>query len=783
MLLERLKPQGLKTKTIRARLIRLYVPLLLLIQIPSLLLIEMAAHKDQKRAAKRDLEIFFTIYRKLLVEHFNDLSIAAASLAADSRFLENIDEQNLKVVSAYLEAIQKMAAVDLALIVAADGTIVVPNSEVDNKHNNRKSADRFSSPKPFTPNQAFVGSVDSRFYKSTAIPLSLNQSPPLWLVAGLELNEEISLDPNLASVASVNLLLLTKDVFGNWQLSRSNSKKDPISSYILENYTKFQDGRIHHSQAEKHNFAFLELPLNFATDDSSVAIVLYHEQPASYDALSIDIILISVVGLIILIIGSFHIAGSISKPLSSLIKVAIQVKESLYRKIPAKQNYREFTDLADMFSSMTEGIQERENLIGHQLHHDAETGLPNLRHFEKTVENEILKKEPFDVLNIRIERLKDIRTTIGHTKAYMVVQQVSGKLLNCATKLHGLSRLSTTTFGVIVPHTVDPASVIRQIDGKLRHSIQIDDAVIDIHIRMGLASFPIDTKQAEDIIRLSEIATTQAKREGKKFAKYDLKKDTASSRTLSLMSEMQLSLADGGICFHYQPKLDLGTGNITQAEALMRWHHPTIGFIAPKDFIPLAEDTGHIHHLTSWALHAAIRQATCWRSNGLDMAVAVNISAQSFSTQDLVSEIANLLGIHQLPPNKLILEVTESSLMRDPERTLCVLTELHDMGVLIAIDDYGTGYSCLSYLKNLPVDEIKIDKSFVQNINDNEEDKILVRSTIDLAHQLSLQVTAEGIENRESRFLLDSYGCDKLQGHHISKPLSLREFEAFVAQR
>jgi EAL domain-containing protein (putative c-di-GMP-specific phosphodiesterase class I) len=246
-----------------------------------------------------------------------------------------------------------------------------------------------------------------------------------------------------------------------------------------------------------------------------------------------------------------------------------------------------------------------------------------------------------------------------------------------------------------------------------------------------------------------------------------------------MMGELRQGLEKGQFKFYFQPKVDIARGKVTAVEALIRWVHPERGFMPPDLFIPLAEQTGNIGRLTAWVLETAIAQSRAWSEKGIDVRIAVNLSARDLMNRHLPDMIAVLLAKHGVGHERLILEITESAIMEDPVHAVGVLKALNGMGLTLSIDDYGTGYSSLAYLKSLPVQEIKIDKSFVLKLASSPGDEILVRSTIDLGHNLGLKVTAEGIEDAASMAILDAYGCETGQGYFISKPLPAAEFETF----
>jgi EAL domain-containing protein (putative c-di-GMP-specific phosphodiesterase class I) len=284
-------------------------------------------------------------------------------------------------------------------------------------------------------------------------------------------------------------------------------------------------------------------------------------------------------------------------------------------------------------------------------------------------------------------------------------------------------------------------------------------------------------------MKRADIAMYDAKKSHSSSAIYEPGRDEHSLRRLSILSELRQAIARDELTVHYQPKIDIATSRAIHAEALVRWHHPTYGRIAPDEFIPLAEQSGQIGAITKWMLRKAITQCAQWGASGLDLCVAVNLSALDLYDSELPTFISGLLGEAGLPGSKLLLEITESAVMKDPTFAVRILGELKRRGVSLAIDDFGTGYSSLAHLKRLPVDELKIDKSFVVNLSSTaHDDMVIVRSTIELGHNMGLKVIAEGVENAEALSALGSMGCDMAQGYFVSRPLPADEFARWMRE-
>ena len=314
-----------------------------------------------------------------------------------------------------------------------------------------------------------------------------------------------------------------------------------------------------------------------------------------------------------------------------------------------------------------------------------------------------------------------------------------------------------------------------RIAQALDRPVILEGHPFEVGASIGVALAPEHGEDATTLLRRADVAMYTAKNASDPYAVYQPDQDQHSPRRLALIGELRQAIADGQLLLHYQPKVDLGSGCFGGVETLVRWQHPTHGMIPPDQFIPLAEHTGLIKPLTHWVLDAALRQCRAWHDEGLDLRVAVNLSARLLTDPGVVDLITELLHARGVEARWLEIEITESAVMADPVGALTILTRLHDMGIRLSIDDFGTGYSSLSYLKRLPVDEIKIDKSFVLEMPTNGDDETIARSIIDLGHNLGLRVVAEGVEDDATWAQLATMGRDVAQGYFISRPIPAPE--------
>jgi diguanylate cyclase (GGDEF)-like protein len=426
----------------------------------------------------------------------------------------------------------------------------------------------------------------------------------------------------------------------------------------------------------------------------------------------------------------------------------------------------------------------------HQALHDGLTGLPNRTLFNQRVQRAIAAAEPVAgqvaVLLIDVNRFKEVNDTLGHHNGDLLLQDFSTRLQHTLRPGDTVARLGGDEFGIVVPRVVDADGAVGVAERVLRaigDPFPLHDMTLDVDAAIGIAVFPEHGEDPLTLLQRADVAMYAAKSSHAGYEVYTPENDRYSPRRLALVGELRSAASHGELHLHYQPKCDLRTARITGVEALVRWEHPRYGPVAPDEFIPVAEQTGSIAALTRFVLEEALAQCSTWGRAGVDLGMAVNVSARSLLDTDLPDEIDALLRSAGVAAHRLTLEVTESSVMADPVRTTSVLDRLHDLGVHLSIDDFGTGYSSLSYLQRLPVDEIKIDRSFVQRMAADRSDDVIVRSTIDLGHNLGLRVVAEGVEDRESCDRLSSLGCDAAQGYWLSRPVPAAEITGLVARR
>jgi len=448
----------------------------------------------------------------------------------------------------------------------------------------------------------------------------------------------------------------------------------------------------------------------------------------------------------------------------------------------------QFAGAIAMLKDVTERKQA-EAALAHQALHDSLTGLPNRNLLHDRLEQAILTGRREDrrlaLLLIDLDRFKEVNDTFGHHYGDLLLKQVGPRLRGALRESDTVARLGGDEFAVLLPTCTD-VEAAQLAATKLLEALQepfvVEGQSLSISGSMGIVLYPDHGEDVQTVMRRADVAMYAAKRDGEGFSVYAMELDQHSASRLTLSSQLRQSIEANELVMHYQPKISLRSQQLIDVEALVRWQHRDHGLMGADHFVPLAEQTGLIKALSQWVLKAVLEQSQVWRAAGLKIGVAVNLSMRNLHDPQLPDQIAELLQRWQLPADMLRLEITETALMTNPARTMDVVTRLSELGTHLSIDDFGTGYSSLAYLKRLPVREIKIDKSFVRDMATNENDAVIVRSTIDLGHNLGLEVVAEGVETQDAWEQLVDLGCDLAQGYYMAVPMSVADLEIWLKQ-
>jgi len=503
---------------------------------------------------------------------------------------------------------------------------------------------------------------------------------------------------------------------------------------------------------------------------------------------------ITLLGLGAFALGSGLTARRMSAPLRALAEAADRLGAgNLDTPMSGLQREGELGLLAQSFERMRINVADQQQQLVQLAHWDSLTGLPNRLQFRDAVNQAIAQAEAVvaadatarpsvAVLMLDLARFKHVNDVLGYRFGDLLLQRVAERLSQHNVRGDDIvARLGGDEFAVLLRHgdAALAASVAQRITQAFDSPLTLEEHSVDMGAGIGIACWPEHAEDADALLSRAEVALYAAKRRSDGPLLYHAGIDAASAQTLSLLTELRNAIDRNELRLYLQPKLMLDTGRVGGAETLVRWMHPQRGLVEPMEFIPFAEQTGFIRTLTMWVFEEAARHWLRLHAQGLPLVLSINLSTRDLLDQDLPQKFDALLVKHRVPAEAFCLEITERAIMDDPQRALVTLNRLSGLGFKLSIDDFGTGYSSLAYLKHLPVDELKIDKSFVLGMETDLDDAKIVRSIIDLAHNMGLTVVAEGVESAPVWTLLRELECDAAQGYHMGKPMPANEFPAW----
>lgn len=512
------------------------------------------------------------------------------------------------------------------------------------------------------------------------------------------------------------------------------------------------------------------------TADSSIAVLLTANigsaaQP--FNDLRTQLLVIVIVTLLVTVVVTLVASRRFVEPLSALARVADAIARGQYKqKIPFIGG-DEVGTLAHALDSMQSAIEEREQEIWFQSQHDVLTGLANQRAFHEYAHHRLQTKAPWSLIVVNLDNFRRLNEMFGRSICDELLQQFAQRLERlCADKFF-LARLQGDEFVLIYDGNLDHAEVeLKNVLAAAQENIVMQQVSYSLALSAGMVEAPRHTEERDELVRLAQFARSKAKQEKRTYARYEDGEDKPYLRTLAISAAIPTAIEEQRFSLAYQPQIDSASGAAVSVEVLIRWQDKTLGFVSPAEFIPLAEQSGHIFAITRWVLVASLKQIAQWQSIHPGLQLSVNLSASDLAESHLLDVVFGALAEAKVAATLLTVEVTESAVVNEPEKAMAQLTKLRAAGVKVAIDDYGTGYSSLAQLRDMPATELKIDRSFIMNLAEQVGDQTIVQSTIQMAHQLGLKVVAEGVEDEATAVLLRRYQCDVLQGYFYSKPLA-----------
>jgi diguanylate cyclase (GGDEF)-like protein len=775
-----------------ARVVALFLGLLALVQIASFSAISVGLNKHSRSALPDQLAVGERVLKALLDQRAQTLTEAARVLAADYGFREAVLSGDRPTIGSVLENHgERIGATEVALLGTDFSLIATAGHGMERTDLAPAAAALAALPAHSSGTNGLV-IVQGRPHQLVLVPMKA----PLqvgWVAMGFPLDERLGKD--MRQLSALNLTLLTREQADAPWLSAISTLSPAAAQRLAGQDWPAQPagmtpvsvdgeelgvrGRWLTALAERPGAAVLAL-VSLSIDDATRT-----PRDLQYGLLAITLLAFAIFA-----VGSLYTTRRVTTPLRQLTQAAERLGSGDYdTPMRGLDRSDEIGQLAQSFEAMRVSVAEQQAQNLRLAYWDALTGLPNRAQFGKAVAQAIAdaadSRAPVAVLMLDLDRFKHVNDVLGYPFGDLLLQAVGERLTQQVMRDGDLvARLSGDEFAVLL-RSGDAAlaeSVAQRIARAFEQPLTLQEQKVDMGAGIGIACWPQHAADADTLINRAEVAMYAAKHRGSGVLMYDPALDAASAQTLSLLGELRQALEQGELRLYLQPKLALGTGAVVGAEALLRWQHPTRGLVPPMQFIPFAEQTGFIRQLTMWVFEAS---AQAWRdlhADGTVLVLSVNLSTRDLLDQDLPAKFERLLLKHRVPAEAFCLEITESAIMDDPQRALETLKRLSGMGFKLSIDDFGTGHSSFAQLGTLPVDELKIDRSFVMAMDGDPKQARIVQSIIDMAHTLDLTVVAEGVEDAKAWDLLRDLRCDQAQGYHMGKPMPANDFVAWSAR-
>jgi diguanylate cyclase (GGDEF)-like protein len=768
-------------RSLHSRIVIFFTLLLVAVQLIAFIIINSTS---QEIAYKQNIQALKTadmVFRQLSAQNRQRLIDTANLLSSDFGFRKAVATNDSGTVLSVLNNHGARIKADRMLLVSLDNVVLADTLSPAEFPKQSPLANLIQSAEKTTNGASGLLLIDQKAYQIVLVPV-LAPDPIAWVAMGFLIDDKLV--HQLHDVTGLQVTFLYQTNQGLTLLASTQP------SEAAQNILKAANNSVSFDQPitiDDHISLFTiqqkERDLTFIT----VLQRSWQESIESLNQLRMMLFELALISLILSLFGSFFLARKITHPLKILAYVVNNLRNGDYSEV-AKLSYDERFEKVPLSSSTKEVDILRQAYVEilRLAHEDVLTGLPNRVLFNDRLKQMVkLAKRTngsFFVLMLDLDRFKFINDTMGHHAGDEVIKIIGSRLKSLLRESDTVARLGGDEFALILTN-VQLANVkilVKKLQKCIEVPMDLEGNLVDVSCSIGIAVFPEHGDDDATLLRHADAAMYSAKSEKIGSAIYDPNKNTPQKKQLNLLGELRNAIENNEFELHYQPQIDLLHSRVVAVEALIRWRHPIRGMVPPLEFIEFAESSGLIRDITQWVVNKAILQCKQWLDEGLLIKVSVNISARDLVDPEFPVLVEQKLAEYQLPASMLCLEITESTLMKDPRLSLEILKRLNDLGVSIAIDDFGTGYSSLAYIAKLPAKELKIDRFFVKDMIANPKYDAIVRSTITLAHNLGIQVVAEGIESEEESALLLAYGCDCVQGYLFSKPLPNDQFLQWI---
>ena len=763
------------------RLIGLTLLLLLIVQAAGFAVVRATIERNARAQIAQALDLDENVWRRLLEQNADKLRQGSALLAADYGFRSAVNSGDEETIQSVLENHGNRIGAAVTALLGTDLELRAV-SLAGNMEAFPATLRALVPPLAAQPQGSQIAVMGGVPYQFVMVPL---RAPVVigWVLMGFPVNQPLA--DEMRQLLAVHVALVVKGEDGR--------AKVPVSTLPPGSLALLQREGVPSGELQTPEGILLARAIRLDSVGGEVQALLLRsveEVLAPYRQLQVLLAIITVAGVMLFAVGTGLVAQRLTTPLRSLLAATQRLSRGEY-DVPLEHTDRsdEIGNLARSFDHMRRDIAAQQTEVRRLAYWDRLTGLPNRERFREAVVLAIARSTggavpsyPLAVLTLDLDRFKHVNDVLGYSFGDRLLQAVAERLRQQVPSPDNMvARLGGNEFAVLL-RGADAATAhatALRITQSFEEPLAFEDQTVDLSAGIGIACWPGDADDADTLLSRSEIAMYAAKRRLSGAQQYDASFDSASAQTLSLLSELRHAVEHHELRLYLQPKVPLHGQPGRAAEALVRWQHPQRGLVPPMQFIPFAEQTGFVRQLTLWMFEEVARLLADPRTQGLALRVSVNLSTRDLLDPELSTRLADILVRHGVPASAFCLEITESAIMDDPQRAEAMLNRLSEQGFKLSIDDFGTGYSSLAYLKRLPVDELKIDKSFVMGMETGEDDAMIVRSTIDLAHNLGLTVVAEGVETAAILERLRTLACDEAQGYHIARPLPVDDFLAW----
>jgi diguanylate cyclase (GGDEF)-like protein len=759
----------LKT-SFRTKLLLLTIVPLAVAQVVTLFAVMRTVENDIRSDARESLTIGAAVVNEYLDSRTEQLRTSVAVLAADYGLKEATATNDAATIRSVLDNHSRRVGADLAALVDLDGNVVA--STLDPANSNYDDVTHLIS---VASRQQHVSAafLSDAAYQLFSVPLRAPVTVG-WVVLGFRIDDALA--DRIGDLTGLDVSILHKA--GNRVELITTQSSDPAGIDA-----QYRTDNVYMASEDTNQSLTIQTP--FIRGDTSLLVILQRsmrEAMQPYVEARRGLIAFGAALLVLVAIAGGWFSTTIARPLRTLGAAARRMIAGDYERSVDVKSDDEFGELASSFNAMQTAIAEREHRITHNALHDPLTDLPNrasvLKSLTLMIERARRSESPVAILSIRLLRMNEITSTLGHSATDELIRTTARHLLANIGEYELLGQTGTYEFALLLPgDDVEGAiSQVDRIENLLGSGVSLGRVNIILQTQVGIAEFPRHGDAATDLLRFASIARTEAGTHNERYRVYQPGHEDEFVRRLRIVNDLPAALRSGDVETWFQPKVSLPDTRVCSAEALVRWQHRDLGRLNPDDFVPAAEQSGTIVALTRHVIAEAVRHCCAWEQAGHELEVSANLSARDLLDEYLPYHVMQILKEHGLPAGRLTLEVTENSIMEDLQKALSVLDCLRDIGVHISMDDFGTGHSSLAQLRNIPLDELKIDKCFVMTLCTDEHNDAIVRTAVELAHSMRLAVVAEGVEDEATLRRVAEIGCQLAQGHHMSRPLPAYDF-------